>query len=115
MLFDPLAALEVTAGSRDLLVEILAMFVSQVEVDLHNLCMAEKAGDISAVRDLSHRIKGTCGGVAADHLRTLAAEVETLAKMGTLQGVADKLVAMQDCYARTIVEMSNWRADSAPT
>lgn len=114
MLFDVTAALEVTAGSQELLFEILGMFESQVREDLAVLKAALASGDVAKVRDISHRIKGTCGGVAAEELRHWAALIEAESKTGVLQNVDAYLAKMDDCFSATVREMSMWRSNVAP-
>ncbi len=59
------AALEMVAGDRALLTELLGVFLADVPAHLHLLESAAAAEDLSTVMHEAHAIKGACGTIAA--------------------------------------------------
>ena len=70
---------------RDSLVQrLLAQFARQGKQDMDSLLAAAQAGDPAAVQSMAHRLKGAAANVSALEVRTVAAELETLAKAGLM-------------------------------
>jgi len=69
-------ALKQTGGDRQLLVELMTIFLHECPHWLSQLRRAVDAGDFGEVRRLAHSIKGSCGYFAADAAYAAAFELE---------------------------------------
>jgi HPt (histidine-containing phosphotransfer) domain-containing protein len=78
-------------GNLEFAERILAMFQTRFGEDLGELERMLAAGDAESVAYLSHRLKGAAANAAAPSLKTLAAEIEQLARARSLDGVQRRL------------------------
>jgi HPt (histidine-containing phosphotransfer) domain-containing protein len=72
--------------------------------------MAIEAGDVPAVSEIAHKLKGGCLTLAATHMAELCKALETLAGDGSLKGAAilvDQIEsAFDEAHAALLAEVS---------
>ncbi len=68
------------------------------------------AGDASAVAKAAHGIKGSAGTIGANAVYALAADLDTRARGGDLDGARERINAIGDAYARVAEEVRAYRA-----
>jgi len=83
---DLAVALHWSGGDRNLLVELVGVFVEEAPQRLAELREAAAAHDTATVERVSHTIKGSAGIVGASGLRELSAELEERAIANRLEG-----------------------------
>ncbi len=99
-------------GNLEFAERILAMFQTRFDEDLHELERMLAADDAESVAYLSHRLKGAAANAAAPSLKTLAAEIEQLARARNLDEAKrhlDDLWHEWDWFKETA---SHWNASS---
>ena len=92
--FDRSALLERVGGDKDLLSEIIAMFIEDIPVQLEELKQGIKENDAAVIRDQGHKIKGASATVGAETMRQAAYEIElagTDGKLDCIPGLVAKL------------------------
>lgn len=87
LIFDWVGLLELLGGNMELALRVVDAFDEQIPFDFEALVAALDAGDANAVRQISHRIKGTAANVRAERLSVIARRMEALAKVGDLLAV----------------------------
>jgi PAS domain S-box-containing protein len=89
---DPELVAELLAADAKLGHEVLAMFVAQARKEIRQLGDAVQAADLTAMREVSHRLHGAAATVGARSLSRLCAELteaaqtQDLERLATLQG-----------------------------
>jgi HPt (histidine-containing phosphotransfer) domain-containing protein len=68
------------------------------------------AGDATAVARGAHGIKGSAGNIGANDVYRLAAELDALARTGSLEGARERADAIDAAYARVAEEVRAYRA-----
>ncbi len=92
--FDRSALLERVGGDKDLLNEIIAMFIEDIPVQLEELKQGIKENDVAVIRGQGHKIKGASATVGAETMRQAAHEIElagTDGKLDSAPGLVEKL------------------------
>jgi CheY-like chemotaxis protein/HPt (histidine-containing phosphotransfer) domain-containing protein len=82
--FDENVLLSLLEGDRDSAVEIANQYLADVGGQVTGLCEAIQSGDLEAVRERAHTLKGASASVGAQGLRYCAADVEKKAAGGAL-------------------------------
>jgi HPt (histidine-containing phosphotransfer) domain-containing protein len=88
-IYDQAEALERCGGDRELLRELIDLFLADVSGQMAELNAAVEAGDTEVVYRLAHTIKGAVATFAAEPARSAALELETIGRSGKLEGAAD--------------------------
>ena len=88
--------------NRDKLQAVIAGFIGDAQTKVSTLESAHRAGDIAAIRQVAHGLKGAGNTAGAMRLGTLAANVEDMA----LDGNADALTMLIPLLAPTLTELS---------
>ncbi len=83
-IFDERSALSQVEGDRDLLMEILAVFMEEAPAQLRQISKSAALGDLEVLRRQAHSLKSAAGSVAAQQLTERAASIESHAQSGTL-------------------------------
>ena len=81
-------------GSPDLLTELIDMFLSQCDRQLHDLRGAVRGGDTTRIERAAHGLKGSIGNFFAPAATQAASRLELLARQGEvsrLKGAVDDL------------------------
>ena len=105
VVFDRVSFLEMLGGNVELAVRVIESFSEQMPFDFEALKSAIDKGDATAVRQISHRIKGTAANVRAERLAVVARRMEALAKIGDLHAVRAMLETAHGAY-------ENFRAEA---
>ena len=92
--FDRLALLERVGGDKDILNDIIAMFIEDIPVQLEELKQGIKENNAAIIRGQGHKIKGVSATVGAKAMRQAAYEIE-------LAGTDDKL----DCIPGLVAKL----------
>jgi PAS domain S-box-containing protein len=80
--------------------EIIHEFVLQLEKRLHDAAAAVAEGDLKAVAETAHWIKGAGGTAGFDELTSPASELEKAAKAGAKDELAALLRRLNDLFSR---------------
>ncbi|MBY0431656.1 MAG: Hpt domain-containing protein [Rhodospirillales bacterium] len=89
---------------------VAELFVEQIELRLSTIQSAVTAGDLAAVRNEAHAMKGSAAQMGAEPLRALASELVQVSDIAAASGLAARLPAMvEEC--RTAI--SHWLAGAA--
>jgi CheY-like chemotaxis protein len=106
VIFDPRAALAHTAGDRQLLVEMIALFRADTPSYVRRIGKALKARDGEALRLAAHGLKGALAAVGSARGRQLAAELEQIGRdgrfaeaTGTFGRLRDHLRLLEKAFA----------------
>ncbi len=83
-MFDEAAALDHAGGDRDLLAEVLAIFVEESDNWIRDVQDSAAKGDVERLRRAAHTIKGAASNCGADRTAAVASAVEQLAAGGDL-------------------------------
>jgi HPt (histidine-containing phosphotransfer) domain-containing protein len=105
------AALRWVDGDRELLTELIAIFLEDCPKRLQELDHAVKEDNASGVRQAAHSLKGMVAGFHASSAHGLAAEMEGLGKAGDLSKTLGLLSALQLEFSRVMnyLKVADWR------
>jgi two-component system sensor histidine kinase/response regulator len=108
---DISAALRWVDGDRELLADLIAIFLEDCPKRLRELDQAVKEGHASGVRQAAHSVKGMVAGFDASSAQRLAAEMEGLGKAGDLSKASDLLSVLQLEFSRILnyLKLGDWR------
>ena len=99
---DIAAALRWVDDDRELLAELIEIFLEDCPRRLHELEQAVKEGNANGVRQAAHSLKGMVAGFGAGSAHGLAAEMEGLGKAGDLSKTLDLLPTLLLEFARVM-------------
>jgi two-component system sensor histidine kinase/response regulator len=94
------ASLRWVDGDRELLAELIAIFLEDCPKRLQELAQAVKEGNASGVRQAAHSLKGMVAGFDASSAHGLSAEMEGLGKAGDVSKASDLLPPLLLKFAR---------------
>jgi HPt (histidine-containing phosphotransfer) domain-containing protein len=105
------AALRWVDGDRELLTELIAIFLEDCPKRLHELAQAVKEGNASGVRQAAHSLKGMVAGFDASSAHGLAAEMEGLGKADDLSKASGLLSSLLLEFSRVMnyLKVADWR------
>jgi HPt (histidine-containing phosphotransfer) domain-containing protein len=105
------AALRWVDDDRELLAELIQIFLEDCPKRLQELDRAVKEGNASGVRQAAHSLKGMVAGFDAGSARELAAEMEGLGTAGDLSKALGLLSTLQLEFARVMnyLKVTDWR------
>ena len=84
-------ALDEFLGKRDVLINVVGLFLEKVESQIITLCQAISYKDADVIRQEAHSIKGGAANLAANDLSQIACELELIGKSEHLEG-SDKVL-----------------------
>ncbi len=99
---------DMTDSDQDLIVQLAMLFLEDTTERREALEKALDAEDAETARREAHTIKGGAANFGAERLRSLAAEMESLAKEGNLHEVRQRLATLD----RAIEEVSRWLCET---
>ena len=102
---DLAAALRWVDGDRELLTELIEIFLEDCPKKLQELDRAVKEGHANDVRQAAHSLKGMVAGFDAGSAHGLAAEMEDLGKAGDLSKAPDLLSALLHEFTRVVNDL----------
>jgi two-component system sensor histidine kinase/response regulator len=93
--FDTAEALSRVEGDRELLAELIDLFLSEVPRVLSEMQHALALRDAQAIERAAHTLRGSVASFSARTAVQAALSVETLARAGDLDGVGSALAALE--------------------
>jgi CheY-like chemotaxis protein len=93
------------SGNPALALSILEKFEKQAAVALAEIDQSISAGDTERTAKLSHALKGSAGMVGADPIRTVAAELEKLARSSALDQASQTLASLREAIDKCVGEL----------
>jgi len=87
-LIDEKKVLEGLGGDRDLMGEVLRLFIDDSARLLRDMHTAIARRNSEALRQVGHALKGSIANLSSGHARELAADLEQMGKRGELEGTA---------------------------
>jgi len=99
-------ALERVGGDRQLLRELVRLFPGECQRLLGEARKALADGQTSKLRLAAHTLKGALGTLAATKAQTPAAQLETMARNGNLEGADEILVALEREVDRLLPDLT---------
>jgi two-component system, sensor histidine kinase and response regulator len=105
------AALRWVDDDRELLAELIKIFLEDCPQRLQELDQAVKEGNASGVRQAAHSLKGMVAGFGANSAHGLAAEMEGLGKAGDFSNAIGILSTLQLEFARVMnyLKVTDWQ------
>ncbi|HEY3564728.1 MAG TPA: response regulator, partial [Casimicrobiaceae bacterium] len=103
-----LAQLEDIARDPSFLAELVGGFMSDVEMILRRTDEALAQGDVAAIPDLMHSLKGAAVGVGATRLAALAAEIDRSAPSAPAAEVKARVPGVKACFAETSAHLNEF-------
>ena len=105
------AALRWVDGDRELLAELIAIFLEDCPKRLQELDHAVKEGNTNGVRQAAHSLRGMVGGFDASSAHGIAAEMEGLGKAGDLSKALGLLSTLLREFSRVMnyLKVADWR------
>jgi len=83
---------------KELLLELLDIFVDDYVKKRKLLQDAVDQSDYEQIRNIAHSLKGSSGNISAKDLRLIFMDVEEMGKISNVEGIDDKLTAMDKEY-----------------
>lgn len=87
--------LERMGGDRELLVEIVDLFLRDCPKQLAELSEAVAGGDAASVRRAAHTLKGLAGNLASADAAEAALRLERMGSEGNLTGAKEQLATLE--------------------
>ena len=92
--------LEVIDGDRDLLKQLVEIFLNDTDEHSALLGQAVDAADADTIMKEAHRIKGGSGQIGAEQLQSIAARIENMGRENQLQGIAEAFAELENEYKK---------------
>jgi two-component system sensor histidine kinase/response regulator len=102
-IFDLAKAMENVDGDRELLSELMVIFLDECPQQLSLLREAFGRQDVQGVRRAAHTLKGMVGNFAAHQARDAALAVEAFAKERDLVSAAEGMNTLEDALNRLLI------------
>ncbi len=99
---------------EEVFAEMLETFAHETPEQLDGLARAIEIGDVGEARRLAHSVKGNGRYLGATELSARCAEIETLARAGSLESAHVLLAAARDAYQRLTAALALHRAGASP-
>jgi len=88
--------------------EVIGLFVADTPQRLAAIATAIAAGDAQALASAAHALKGAAGNVGAVALHQAGGELENLAREAMPPDAAQRSVALQALWERTLAALTDW-------
>ncbi len=98
-IFDLEYALGVFDDEAEVLQSVIEAFFEETPKELGRLEQALASADLEGVERYSHRMAGSAGMIGATRFRSMAREIEGVAKGGALDGVETMTTRLQTEFA----------------
>lgn len=109
-IFDQEAVLARLDNDRELLQELISLFVEMLQQELDGLQSALVVGDADASRRHAHSIKGAAANIGAEAIRICASDLEKEARDGNIQVVRTGYASQQG-HAAEFLRAIGWREE----
>jgi signal transduction histidine kinase/CheY-like chemotaxis protein len=93
--FDVESLIDRCSGNPALALSILEKFEKQTGAALAEIEQSISSGDMDQAAKLSHALKGSAGMVGADPIRSVAAELEKLARTSAIESIGQTLASLR--------------------
>ncbi|WP_455676134.1 ATP-binding protein [Pseudoalteromonas rhizosphaerae] len=107
VLWDQGAALSRLLNKEALLIKICTMFIKTAPEKFNQLIEFVDARNYEQVRQVAHSLKGLCGEISADRLRSLFAEIELQASKGQLD-IEKEFSLLEKLLPALLNDMNEW-------
>jgi len=104
--------MERVQGDKDLLFELLEIFINDYYPKRQSLKEAIDKNDHTTVEHVSHFLKGSCGNISAKPLRAIFHELEVKGKANDLQGVKKYLDEIDQKFEELLACIGKLRTES---
>jgi HPt (histidine-containing phosphotransfer) domain-containing protein len=84
VIFDAVAMVRNIGGDRELMEELVDLFLQRYQAMLEGIRAALSDGDREAVEQAAHLLKGTASNLCASEVVLSAGQLEALGRLGTL-------------------------------
>ncbi|MBI3450031.1 MAG: response regulator [Acidobacteria bacterium] len=111
--FCPEDALRQLEGERDLLVELIGIFLQECPARLAEIRESATSLDRDGLRKSAHGLKGSASQIAAHAIRQAAADLELIAREDRMAEASRALAALEEAVARTTPVLDGCR-ESVP-
>ena len=89
-------AVEQLSGDRELLFEVLDVFLASLPEQLIALTLAHDTANVAALGDAAHSLKGAASNVCAEPIRATAQQIESSARADDMAGVEAALTRLRE-------------------
>jgi len=110
---DIAAALERVEGDRELLEELLRLFVNECQGTLRQIRDSWSSHDVRALGRLAHTLKGSSANVGANELSQAAFVLERLARSGNLENAVQHIANLEREIERLGPELDSFLKQTA--
>ncbi|WP_275074575.1 ATP-binding protein [Pseudoalteromonas ostreae] len=107
VLWDQSAALSRLLNKEALLIKICTMFIKTAPEKFKQLTEFVDDGNYEQVRQVAHSLKGLCGEISADKLRSVFAEIELQASKGQLD-IEKEFSLLEKLLPVLLNDMNEW-------
>jgi two-component system, sensor histidine kinase and response regulator len=113
-IFDVQDAMERVEGDRELLAELVALFLEDYLSQLDKLHQAIRENHSQQVERLAHSLKSALANLSAKRAANTACQLETLGRAGNLEAALDAICHLQD-ELRTLTQVMEHFLQTPPT
>lgn len=103
--------LERVQDDKELLLELLDIFLEDYQLKRDLLQKAIDNKDFDEVRNLGHSLKGASGNISAKGLREVLMQIEEMGKNGNIDGIDELVKAMDSNFSELEVEIGNLKKE----
>jgi signal transduction histidine kinase/CheY-like chemotaxis protein/HPt (histidine-containing phosphotransfer) domain-containing protein len=104
---EAIGALDPEQG-KDLATRVIAVYATSSADLVESLREAVSEEDSNKVRTTAHALKSSSGNVGAERLMTMCREIELAARDREIEGMAERLTALQEEHQQVIDELRKW-------
>ena len=113
LIFDTTTMLRNIGGDRELLDQLIALFLQRYQPMLENIRIALASQDQRAIEQAAHLLKGTAGNLCAPEVVLAAGRLEALGRLGTLLDAPIIYTQLEVAVVR-LVKMMETRTAAQP-
>jgi len=96
---------------KDLLFELLDIFVQDFHTKWQELKEAVEKNDSETIEHVAHFLKGSCGNISAKSLRVIFTKLEEKGAKGYLEGLEQDLEDIDREYEELVTHIGELRAE----
>ena len=112
MIIDLERAFSLVGGDKELLKEILKLFVEDASAKLKDMKKALDENDMGRMKMLAHALKGASSSIAADTVTEITREIESGVTDGDPQYYQGRLEILERELVKLETEISNYLASN---
>ncbi|MCC6443761.1 MAG: PAS domain-containing protein [Armatimonadetes bacterium] len=102
------AAWHVVDGDRELLRQIITVFLNEIPGQMEALSQSVASSDAVALESQAHKLKGSLGYLAADTARDAAYGLEKIGRSGNLSGAQGAFECFESAISALSQTLSSW-------